>query len=174
MVNKLINSRLGAVFSTDPAVGLWTWLKSVWTTSTGYSVPAAAAIKFDTKFGEQKGFLNFVIVENMPSATTPQTLGGERYETVDTKRIQILCIGTSAKNTKWLIERHINSLINSNPTGMQATYGINEIQLSDFTDIGNTVENDAKITTLQPTRDFQRARSRATVTLKYEEEATTA
>jgi hypothetical protein len=173
MTEKLINSRLGAVFSTDPAVALWTWVKSVWGTSTGYSVPANTAIKFDTKFGDMKGFLNYFIVENMPSVITPQVLGGTRTAVEEVKRIQILCIGTAAKNTKWLMERHIDSLINSNRTGMQATYGIDEISLDSFTDIA-TGEGEEQKTGLFPNRAHQRVRSFANVTMKYQQEATTA
>jgi len=173
MTNKLVNARLNAVMPTDPAVALWTWLKSVWGTTTGYTVPASTAIKFDTKFGEQKGFLNFVIVENMPTIVKPMTLGGARYSNEEVKRIQIISTGTSAKNTKWNMERHIDSLINGNPTGMQTTYGMNEIQCGTFSEIG-TGETEQKITALQPNRAFQRVRSFAEVTLKYDQVATSA
>jgi len=173
LTEKLLNARLNAVFSTDPAVGLWTWLKSVWDTTTGYTVPAKTAIKFDTKFGSMKGFYNYIIVENMPTIVTPQTLGGSRYENTEVKRIQILCVGTSAKNTKWNMERHIDSLINGNPTGMQTTYGINTIQCGTFSEIG-TGEDDPTVTKLQPNRAFQRVRSFAEVELKYEQVGTTA
>ncbi|UVF62442.1 hypothetical protein [Nitrososphaeria virus YSH_922147] len=173
MTNKLINSDLGAVFSTDPAVALWTYIKSIWTTTTGYTVPASSAIKFDTKFGEMKGFFFYFIVENMPSSIKPQILGGSRYSVEEVKRIQILCIGKSAKDTKWKMEQHILSLLNSNLTGMTATYGIKVMNISEFQEIP-TSETDDKITGLQPNTGFHKARSFATVRLRYELESTTA
>ena len=171
MVEKLLNARLAAVFATDPAIALWTWVKSVWGTTTGYSPPAVAKVKFDTKFGSGKGFFNFFIVENMPTLTKPQTIGGARYTYEAVKRVQILCIGPSAKNNKFHMEQHIDSLVNGNPTGMQATYGIDTIQLSNFTELN--LEEDT-ITGMMPNRKDQVARSFATITLKYDTTASTA
>lgn len=173
MTNKLINSDLGAVFSTDPSVALWTYIKSIWGTTTGYTVPANTAIKFDTKFGSGKGFFNFFVVENMPSSIRPQTVGGSRYTVEEVKRIQIMCIGTSAKDTKWKMEQHILSLLNSNLSGMTATYGIKIMNISEFQEIP-TSETEQTITNLQPNTGFQKARSFATVRLRYELESTTA
>lgn len=180
MTNKLLNSRLDAVFSTDPAVALWTYVKSIWNTATGYTtVPdygvasgSITKIKFDTKFGQAKGFQNYWIVENMPNLVKPQILGASRYVYEDVKRVQIFCIGPNSKNTKWLMERHTDSLINGNPTGMQATYGIDTIQISNFQDIP-VEEPDSEVSNLQPNK-FYKARSFATVTLKYEQYSTTA
>lgn len=173
MTNKLLNSDLGAVFTVDPAVGLWTYIKSIWTTATGYTVPAASAIKFDTKFGEMKGFYNYFVVENMPSSIKPQVLGGSRYTVEEVKRIQILCIGKSAKDTKWKMEKHIESLLNGNLLGMQGTYGIKVMNISSFQDIP-TSETESAITGLQPNTGFHKARSFAVVRLQYELESTTA
>ena len=169
MVNKLINSRLSTAMPTDPSVALWTWVKSIWGTSTGYTVPANTAIKFDTKFGEFKGFYNYWIVENMPKNHKPQVLGALRFEVEEVKRIQIMCVGTSAKDTKWKMEQHTQSLINGNVTGLQTTYGIHSVILSDFQDIP-TAETETVKTNLQPNTGFQKARSFATVTLRYEQE----
>ena len=170
MVEKLLNARLAAVFTTDPAVGLWTYVKAHWTDVTGYSPPVVGLIKFDTKFGSAKGFYNYFIVENMPQDVKPQTLGGARYRYNDVKRVQILCVGTSAKNNKWLMEQHIDSIINGNPTGMQTTYGIDEFLLTSFTDIVG--ESDVQITGLMPNKADQVARSRALVNLMYDKYAT--
>ena len=167
----MLNARLGTVQTVDNAVGLWTYLKSIWTTTTGYTVPAVADIRFDTKFGEQKGKYNFVIVENMPQTIKPQILGGERDTIHDVKRIQIMCLGPSAKNNKWLMEKHIDSLLNGNKTGMQTTYGIDEMLLSEFVEI--PVQPDPNITSLMPTK-IDQARSRALITLKYDNYATAA
>ena len=168
MVNKLLSTRLGTALPTDPSVALWTYVKSIWGSSTGYTVPANTAIKFDTKFGDFKGFFNYFIVENMPKITKPQVLGAGRFHTDEVKRIQIMCVGTSAKDTKWKIEQHIQSLINGNITGMQTTYGIDEMILSDFQEIP-TSESDTFKTDMQPNTGFQKARSFATVTLKYDQ-----
>ena len=168
MVNKLLNARLGTALPTDPSVALWTYVKSIWANSTGYTVPASTAIKFDTKFGENKGFFNYFIVENMPILHKPQILGASRFRTEEVKRIQILCVGTSAKDTKWKMEQHTQSLINGNVIGMQTTYGIDEILLSSFQDIP-TSETEVVKTNLQPNVGFQKARSFATVTLRYDQ-----
>lgn len=170
MVDKLLNAQLAAVFSVDPAVALWTYVKAQWTTVTGYSPPVVGLIKFDTKFGSQKGYFNYFIVENMPQAIKPQTLGGARYRYNDVKRVQILCVGPSAKNNKWLMEQHIDSIINANARGMQTTYGMDEIQLTSFTDVVG--ETDVQITGLMPNKEDQVARSRALVTLIYDKYAT--
>lgn len=171
MVNKLINSELGTAFVTDPSIALWTYVKSIWDNATGYTVPVSTAIKFDTKFGEQKGFTNFWIVENMPTFEKSQIIGGTRYEYEDVKRIQILCVGPSAKNKKWNMERHTDSLINANLTGMRTTYGIKTMNLSGWTELN--MEENSKQTSMIPQKNFQTARSFATVTLRYEQEATT-
>ena len=106
----------------------------------------------------------------MPKKIAPQTIGAGRYTNIEVKRIQILCIGTTAKVTKWNIEKHIESLVNGNPTGMQTTYGIDWMQLTDFNEI-ITSETDDTITNLQPNTGFQKARSTAQITLKWESEA---
>ena len=172
MVNKLLNSRLGAIIP-DPSISFDTWLTANWSTITGYTVPAISAIKVDTKFGSTKGFFNYIIIEEMPKKITPQTIGAGRYVNIEVKRIQILCIGTTAKITKWNIEKHIESLVNGNPTGMQTTYGIDWMQLTDFNEIP-TSETDETITNQQPNTGFQKARSTAQITLRWESESTTA
>ena len=172
MVNKLLNSRLTAI-TPDPSISFDTWLSANWSTTTGYTVPALSAIKVDTKFGSTKGFFNYIIIEEMPKKITPQTIGAGRYTNVEVKRIQIMWIGTTAKVTKWNMERHIESLVNGNPTGMQTTHGIDWIQLTDFNEIP-TSENDGTMTNLQPNTGFQKARSTAQVTMRWESEASTA
>ena len=141
-----------------------------WATVTGYTVPAITAVKVDTKFGSTKGFFNYIIIEEMPKKIASQTVGAGRYTNIEVKRIQILCIGTTAKVTKWNIEKHIESLVNGNPTGMQTTYGIDWMQLTDFNEI-ITSETDDTITNLQPNTGFQKARSTAQITLRWESEA---
>ena len=169
MVNKLLNSRLGTVIP-DPSISFDTWLTANWATVTGYTVPAISAIKVDTKFGSTKGFFNYIIIEEMPKKIVPQTVGAGRYTNIEVKRIQILCIGTTANVTKWNIEKHIESLVNGNPTGMQTTYGIDWMQLTDFNEIP-TSETDQSITNLQPNTGFQKARSTAQITLRWESES---
>lgn len=172
MTEKLLNSRLSAI-TPDPTQSFLTWIQSVWTTSTGYTVPLKTAIKFDTKFGSGKGFYNFILVEEMPKRISPQIIGGSRYTNEETKRVQIMCIGTTAKTTKWNIERHLESIINGNLTAMQGTYGIDWIQLTDFNEIP-TSENDGTITNLTPNTGFQKARSTAQLMMRWESEASTA
>ena len=169
MTNKLLNSRLTAI-SPDPSISFDTWLTANWSITTGYTVPAITAIKVDTKFGSTKGFFNYIIIEEMPKNIKPQILGSGRYTNIEVKRIQILCIGTTAKVTKWNIERHIESLVNGNPTDMQTTYGIDLIQITDFNEIP-TAESDQSITSLQPNTGFQKARSTAQLTMKWESES---
>lgn len=171
MTSKLLNSRLNAI-TPDPSISFDTWLTANWGTITGYTVPAISAIKVDTKFGSTKGFFNYIIIEEFPKNISPQTLGSSRYVNVEVKRIQILCIGITAKVTKWNMEKHIESLINGNPTDMQVTYGIDSMILSSFNEI-QTAETDQLITNMQPNTGFQKARSTATVTLRYESESVT-
>ena len=168
MVNKLLNSRLNAIIP-DPSISFDTWLSANWASNTGYTVPTIDKIKVDTKFGSTKGFFNYIIIEEMPKKILPQTVGANRYTNVEVKRIQIMCIGTTAKVTKWNMERHIESLVNGNPTGMQTTYGIDWIQLTDFNEIP-TSEDDATITNMQPNTGFQKARSTAQITMRWESE----
>ena len=143
-----------------------------WTTTTGYSPPAASTIKFDTKFGAFKGKVNYVIVENMPVSIKSQVLGNSRYQYTDVKRLQILCPGPSAKNNKWLMEKHIDSIINGNPTILQTTYGIDTVTISEFTEI--VPESEDMKTGMVPNIADQTARSFATVTLMFETYSTTA
>lgn len=172
MVNKLINSTLGTAFTVDVDKALWTYIKSLWGNSTGYTVPAASAIKFDTKFGSTKGFFYYFVVENMPSTIKPQTLGGSRYQVEEVKRIQLMAVTTDAKAKLRSMENHLISLLNSNLTGMQTTYGIKVMNISSFQEI-STSETEEKITGLKPNSGFQKARSFATVRLSYELESTT-
>ena len=171
MVNKLVNSRLTDI-TPDPSKSLDSWLTANWGTVTGYTVPSIGSIKIDTKFGPFKGFYNYIVIEEMPKRISPQTVGAGRYVNTEVKRVQILCIGTDAKTTKWNMERHIESLINGNVTGMQATYGIDTIQLSEFNEIP-TDETDSIITNLKPNRGFQKTRSSAQVTMRWESESVT-
>ena len=85
MTNKLLNAQLSAVFAQDPTISLKSFLSTNWTVSTGYSPPAAAAIKFDTKFGSFTGY-NMIIIEDMPQITKAQTLGKSRTRTTENKR----------------------------------------------------------------------------------------
>jgi len=172
LVNKLLNSRLSAAFTTDPSVALWTYIKSIWGTATGYTVPAAATVKFDTKFGEQKGFFYFVIVENMPETIKPLQLGAGTFMSDSVKRLQIFAIGPSAKDKKWKMEKHIESLVNGDVTGMQTTYGINSVIISQFSELPGEVDSNQK--NESPTKDFQVARSYALVTLRHESYQTVA
>ena len=134
-------------------------------------MPASSAIKIDTKFGSGKGFFNFIIIEEMPKNIKPQIVGNSRYTVEEVKRIQIMCIGTTAKTTKYNMEKHIESLVNGNPTAMQTTYGIDWINLTQFNEIP-TSETDTTLTNLQPNTGFEKARSTALVTFRYETEAT--
>ena len=169
MVNKLLNSRLGAIIP-DPSISFDTWLTANWAVSTGYTVPTIDKIKVDTKFGSTKGFFNYIIIEEMPKKITPQIVGAGRYTNIEVKRIQIMCIGTTAKVTKWNMEKHIESLVNGNPTSMQTTYGIDWIQLTDFNEIP-TSETDETISNMQPNTGFQKARSTAQISMRWESEA---
>jgi len=167
MVNILKNSRLNAAFTTDPSVALWTYIKSIWGTTTGYSPPASATVKFDTKFGEQKGFFYFVIIENMPETIKPLQIGAATFMYDAVKRLQIFCIGPTAKDKKWKMERHIESLINADLKGMQTTYGINSVRISQFTELPGEVESEQK--NESPTKEFQVARSYALVSMTFEQ-----
>ena len=166
MVNILKNTRLSAAFTTDPAVALWTYIKSIWGTVTGYAPPAVATVKFDIKFGEQKGFFYFVIVENMPTIIKPLQLGAGTFNYDEIKRVQILAIGPSAKDKRWKMEQHIGSLINADLTGMQTTYGINEVRITEFRELPG--ETDIEEKGLEPNKQFQVARSYALVSMKYD------
>jgi hypothetical protein len=53
---------------------------------------------------------------------------------------------------------------------MQTTYGIDWMQLTDFNEIP-TSETDGTITNLQPNTGFQKARSTALITLRWESES---
>ncbi len=108
----------------------------------------------------------------MPKRTSSQVLGNGRYTVTEVKRIQIMCIGTTAKTTKYNMEKHIESLVNGNPTAMQTTYGIDWITLTDFNEIP-TSENDQTLTNMQPNTAFQKARSTALITFRYETESST-
>lgn len=163
MVNKLLNAQLSAVFSQDPTISLKNYLSTNWATVTGYSPPAAAAIKFDTKFGSFTGF-NLVIIEEMPKSVESQIVGKGRTRVTETKRLQIWCRGSSAKNNRYLMEKHIDSLINSNPTGLTSD-GIDEMHLDDFTEIPQITDDE--INKAQPQRQ-EVWRSRATVRLVYD------
>jgi len=172
MTSKLLNARLSAI-TPDPSKSFDTWLTANWGTVTGYTVPLIAAIKVDTKFGSTKGFFNFIVIEEMPKNISPQTIGSGRYVNTEVKRIQVMCIGTDAKTTKWNIEKHIESIVNGNPTDMQTTYGMDTIHITEFNEI-STGENDGVITTMQPNTGFQKARSSGILTMKYEAYSATA
>lgn len=106
---------------------------------------------------------NFVIIENMPKIIKPQILGKGRTRTEDVKRLQIYCVGHSSKNNKWLMERHIDSLINGNPTGLNAD-GIDRMELSEFVEIEPSADNPKA-----PGLPTTIARSRALVILTYDQ-----
>lgn len=169
MVNKILNSVLGAVFSQDPSITLYTYLSTNWTAVTGYTPPAANLVKFDTKFGAMKGFYNWVIVEKMVDRHKAQTLGQSRFDNEVVRRLQVMCKGPSARNNRYIIEKHIESLLNGNVTGMQAD-GIKTVMISDFQEI--PTQSDSDVTRLKPTKD-DHVRSFATVVMKYDSEIAT-
>ena len=162
MTNKMLNSQLSGVFTQDPSISLKNFLSTNWTVVTGYVPPIATTIRFDTKFGNMSGE-NFVVIENMPQTIKPQILGKGRTRTVDTKRLQIYCVGHSSKDNKWKMERHIDSLINGNPTGLTAN-GIDIMELGEFVEIEAAPDNPKN-----PAGTTVIARSRALVTLTYDE-----
>jgi len=163
------DAQLGTILTTDPAVALWTYIKNNWSQSTGYTVPAVVDIKFDTKFGLHTGFMNYVIVENINTSENDQILGRGRMRITDNKRIQIWCQGSSAKNTKWNIENHIRSIINANPTAMQATYGIDLIRITSFQEIyTEPVDDDSRNDRAPATKGQWISRSRALCTMIYD------
>ena len=139
MTNKLLNTRLSAILPTDPAIALWTYIKSKWADVTGYTVPAVGSVKFDTKFGDMI-LPNMVIIENMPVEVKPQQLGGTRFRNKEVKRLQILCTGPSCLNNHWNIQKHIESIINGDLNGMQTTYGMDAVRISQFTEIEKETE----------------------------------
>lgn len=169
MPNKLLNAQLGAVFSQDPSISLKSYLSTNWTTTTGYSPPSTANIKFDTKFGSFTGF-NMIIIEDMPKTIASQTLGKGRTRVTENKRIQIWCRGTSGKNNRYLIEKHIDSLLNGNPRGMISD-GIDIVELDDFREIPQITDDE--INKAQPQRQ-EVWRSVATVRLIYDLYSTSA
>ena len=162
MVNKLLDAQLGTVLTQDPSISLKSFLSTNWAVATGYSPPIAAAIRFDTKFGNMSGE-NFVIIENMPQTIKPQILGKGRVRITDVKRLQIYCVGHSSKDNKWKMEKHIESLINGNPQGLNAN-GIDIIDLSEFVEIEAAPDNPKN-----PAGTTVIARSRALVSLIYDE-----
>jgi|SRR6185312_3688826 len=169
MVVNFKDAQLGTVLTTDPAVALHTYLSANWTQNTGYTVPAANTIKFDTKFGLHTGFMNYIIVENISTNETEQTLGRQRMRIYDNKRIQIYCQGSTAKTTKWNIENHIRSIINANPTAMQATYGIDLLTITSFQEIyTEPVDDDSRTDRAPATKGNWVSRSRALVTMIYD------
>jgi len=120
----------------DTSIDLKTFLSANYTLSS----PAAASINFDTKF-ERLNKPNHIIVERMPRLIKPEVLGAGRFRYEDVKRIQIICTGQSALNNRYLIEEHLDDIVNANPTGMQATYGIDELLLTNFTTIRVVTED---------------------------------
>ena len=55
---------------------------------------------------------------------------------------------------------------------MQTTYGIDWVQLTDFNEIP-TSETDETISNMQPNTGFQKARSTAQISMRWESESTT-
>lgn len=161
-------AQLGGPFTQDPVVSLFTYLKNNWTQATGYSPPAASAIKFDSKFGLVTGFNNYVIVERMPATEEDQTVGKTRKRVYDNMIIQIYCQGSSAINNRWLMEMHIRSIIDANPTALR-TNGIDEIGITTFQPILTDYEKDSDITDRAPAnKGLWISRSRAKVELIYD------
>src|SRR3990167_5756709 len=125
----LKNVRTGATQS-DTSVGLKSFLSDNYT----LSAPAKASVNFDTKMDRLEKE-NHIIVTRMPNTAKHELLGGGRYRYLDVKRVQVICTGHSALNNRYLIEQHLDDIINANIKGMQATYGIDEIQITNFTAI---------------------------------------
>jgi len=163
MTNTLKVARLDGPFTIDPSIGLWTWLKDNWTNATGYTVPDKTLIKFDVKFGDFIGY-NFVIVESMNNKATTVSLGKQWVMYNDIKRLQIMCRGTNSVNNRFQMEQHIDTLINSNPSGMQTTYGIDIMGISSFTKIPDMSEQE--MNNQQQTKVLT-SRSYALVDLNY-------
>lgn len=155
----LLNSLLDTAFVTEPAEALKTYISDNYIIGT----PAKADTKFDTKFGNLSE-RNIIIIENIANSTKRMTLGIQRYAYNETKRVQIFCRGSTAKNNKYLIEQHIEDIINANSLGMQS-YGIISVIIESFQDI--STEADGDISKGKPRKETI-FRSSALVRMYYE------
>jgi len=152
-------SGLGTPFVTDPAISLKNYI------STNYIIatPPIAQVNFDTKFSRMDK-PNIIVIEKMPKTITAQNLGSTRFRYDDVKRVQIFCTGKSSINNRYLIEEHIEDIINANPLGMQAD-GIKHTFITEFQEISRRVDNDTSKVIVAST---DVSRSFATVFLRYE------
>lgn len=147
---------LGTPFVTEPRQALRDYLYN----NYGLADPAKADVRFDLTFGSTGR--NFVVVENNSRSNKPQILGNGRRKYTDTKRIQVLCKGmTNAQSNLFKIEEELDRIINTNIAGMNS-YGINEVQLSEFVPLSTNPDGKKTLT-----KEYV-YRSRALCTLTYE------
>jgi len=153
------NTSSGAALAQDPSITLKNFIE------TGYTIgtPAKATVYFDTKFARLDK-PNAIIVENMPITIRTQTLGSNREEIDNVKRVQVYCNSKSAKNHRWLIEQHILDIINTNKTGMSAN-GIKWAKIETFQEIVMQADGDTNTPQIAST---EISRSFAMVRLRYE------
>lgn len=173
-MTQLVTAQTGTPMPQDPAISLKFLLQTSdltdpigqWgSTGANPSLPAAAAVNVDTKWGPS-GMHNKILIENMPRLTEYQQLGGARIRTTDVKRVQVWCDTLNAVTNKWLIEEEIRRLIMANKLGFKAV-GIDEVLLMQgFQDIDvSGMDGDAD----QVQRGGYLARSYCLVKMIYDE-----
>ena len=150
---------LDTAFVKDPAITLKDYIDTNYIIST----PAKANVNFDTKFARLDK-PNHIIIENMTYKIQDQILGAGRFSFNDIKRLQILCNSRSAKNDKFLMEQHVQEIINANPLGMQSD-GIQWAFITDFTPLPMDTATTINVPEVEST---DVARSFALVTMHYD------
>ena len=145
----------------DPIKSLLAYIQDNYTLST----PAKDSIHFSITFDDFSKE-NQLIVEHMNKQASPEVIGKSRVNYTVNVRIQIYCNSSTAANDMFLIQEHLDDLINANPSAMQTDYGINEIHMTDFQPI--YFRNEQQINNMEVNEQEEwLQRSWTAVTMKY-------
>src|SRR6185312_14459764 len=94
-----------------------------------------ASVYFDDKWA-RADYANNVIIEQLRIEEQDQSLGKARIRYHHYFQVQIFCKGENAINNRFLIEQHIEDIINANPTAERGD-GIDEMYITGWTPVKN-------------------------------------
>lgn len=155
---------LGTPFTQDPSVSLINYIKNNWDTPTTFVIPKSRCY-FDNKWG-RSDIPNEIVVERVATNDVITALGMQRIRNYDSFTIQLVARGDNAINNLFLMQQHIEDLINGNPTAERVD-GFDEFKITGWQPVKTWSDDDISASVVD-TLNTNMARSKALVTVIYD------
>lgn len=155
---------LGTPFTQDPSLSLIKYIKDNWDTPVPFSVLKSRCY-FDNKWG-RADLPNEIVVERVMTNDVITALGMQRIRNYDSFVIQLVARGDDAINNLFLMQQHIEDLINGNPTAERVD-GFDEFRITGWQPVKTWSDDDISASIVD-TLNVSMARSKALVTVIYD------